>query len=222
MFDCICRHYKGRCSSVIRNINLKRMDIPNIRIMKNGIITGPTFQDRPVEELRVLRSMGIRRIIDLRADAPDVYAKTCKKCGFKYYRFPFDFVDNVKDKDFYVSQKGKNKVQASEKLMKLLRKFFKIMRQGDVYAGCQYGIDRTNKALTVNYFLNAKMVNGEVPMLLHWPEETQKAVVNRNVKIVRKIFNHLSDRQKKKLQLPETFSDILKEKMTLFMNANKN
>ena len=99
----------------------------------------------------------------------------------------------------------------------MLKRFFDIMKRGYAYIGCQYGIDRTNKGLALNYFLGSDM---KAPRMLHWEDETQKMVVNRNVRIVEKIFHHLTPEQKEMLELPSKFRDILLKKMPDFIIAN--
>ena len=49
----------------------------------------------------------------------------------------------------------------------------------------------------------------------------EKAVVNRNVRIVEKIFHHLTPEQKTLLGLPFVFRDILSRKMARFILENQ-
>ena len=196
------------------NINgIKKLEIPQIRIISKNVVSGPTLQDRSVDEMLKLREMGISKIIDFRADASEKYAEFCKKNGFKYFKFPLNDTGNEL---FYIQETG----FLSPKFIKSLKKFFKAINQGGVYMGCQFGIDRTNKALVMNYLLNNKKQTP--PIILTWPYETKKAVINRNVRSVSRLFHHMTSSQKKQLGLPEKFREILKEKVGRLIAVNHN
>ncbi len=197
--------------------SIRLLNIPNIREFSNSTFCGPPALSVGTKAANLLRELGVRDIIDFREDAPKAYELLCKRNGFGYFRFPLDSVENVRNTDYYIKSSA-DSYRVSNLLMNLLQKYLRMMRRGHVYAGCQYGIDRTNKALTINYFLgNAQ----KPPRLLHWDDETQKAVVNRNVRIVNKIFRHLTPEQKTALGLPESFKDLLSEKMGNFILKNR-
>ena len=196
---------------------IKKLNITNLRLLGRDCLCGPTLQGRPVKDFLMLRNMGIRSIVDFREDAPKKYASYCRSKGFSYFKFPLDSIENVNNTQFY-SKTGRQSYSTKPLLIIMLRKFFDTMRKGHAYIGCQYGIDRTNKGLTLNYFLSSDKT---APRLLHWEDETQKAVVNRNVRIVEKIFHHMTPAQKETLGLPSSFRDILSRKMGNFIIENK-
>ena len=197
--------------------SIRLLNIPNIRELGNSTFCGPPALSGRPNAAGLLRELGVRDIIDFREDAPKSYELLCRRNGFGYFRFPLDSVENVNN-TYYYTKSSDNSYRVSNVLMNLLHKYLRLMRRGHVYAGCQYGIDRTKKGLAINYFLgNAQ----KPPLLLHWNDETQKAVVNRNVRTVNKIFRHLTPEQKKLLGLPESFKDLLSEKMGNFIYRNR-
>ena len=197
--------------------NSAKLDIPNLRNLERGSMCGPTLQGRPLKDFQLLKKMGIENIVDFREDAPQQYAEFCQKNGFYYFKFPLDSIENIKNNQFY-QQTGFQKYSAKPLLISMLKKFFDTMKKGHTYIGCQYGIDRTNKGLALNYFMNH---NIKPPRLLHWEDETQKTVVNRNVRIVEKVFHHMTSDQKETLGLPQVFRDILSRKMPGFIIENR-
>lgn len=199
---------------------VRDFSIPNLRYLGNFSFSGPTLQGRPKADFDIFKDFGVSRIVDFRADAPDKFGETCRENGFSYFKFPLDTIEKLSDSDYYCRQsKDNNSFEVSAALITMLKKFMDIMKNGHVYAGCQYGIDRTNKGLTINYFLNREQA---APRLLHWEDETQKTVVNRNVRIVNKIFRHMTPEQKRELGLPESFKDILSKKMPDFIKENRS
>ena len=196
---------------------IKRLEIPNLRFLEKCCMSGPTLQDRPIRDILLLKKMGIRTIVDFREGAPKEYADFCKNNGLSYFNFPLDSIENINNDIFYRRIEPQTYV-AKPQLVDMLKKFFDTMKRGHAYVGCQYGIDRTNKGLAIDYFLGS---NKRAPRMLHWEDETQKAVVNRNVRIVEKIFHHLTPEQKTLLGLPFVFRDILSRKMARFILENQ-
>ncbi|MBQ7450321.1 tyrosine-protein phosphatase, partial [bacterium] len=138
--------------NLIRNLQeLRDLRIPNLRVLRNFSLSGPTLEQRSVQDLNMLKKMGINGIIDFREDAPVSYRSLCRQNGFDYFRFPLDNVENPNDSQYYESI-GDCAKKATESFIEYLKRFLKLMKEGHVYAGCQYGIDRTNKGLSINYF----------------------------------------------------------------------
>ena len=196
---------------------IKNLRIPNLRFLDRGCISGPTLQDRPLKDILLLKKFGIQSIVDFREDAPKKYATLCMRNGFDYYKFPLDSIEDINNGAFY-RKTGSQTFSAKPLLIIMMKRFFDIMRKGHAYIGCQYGIDRTNKGLAMNYFLSQNRIP---PRLLHWEDETQKTVVNRNVRIVGKIFHHMTPEQREMLGLPSGFRDILSKKMSNFIIENR-
>ena len=196
---------------------IRNLGIPNLRCLERGCLSGPTLQDRPAKDFISLKRIGIRNIVDFREDASKEYECLCRQNNFSYFKFPLDSIERTSNSDFY-QRISYDRFIAKLSMVNMLRKFFNIMRQGHAYIGCQYGIDRTNKGLALNYFLGSDM---KAPRMLHWEDETQKMVVNRNVRIVEKVFHHLTPEQRHILRLPSSFKDILSRKMRSFLIENR-
>lgn len=202
---------------IIRKLpGIRALNISNLRELGNCTYSGPPIFSNGPETVSVFRKLGVQDVIDFREDAPKTYAQLCRQNGFNYFNFPLDSVEDVRNADYYIKS-SVDSYSVSPKLMTLLQRFLSIMKRGHVYAGCQYGIDRTNKGLSINYFLGSAK---HPPRLLHWEDETSKTVVNRNVRMVNKIFKHLTPEQKQMLGLPESFKDLLSKKMGNFIYEN--
>ena len=103
--------------------------------------------------------------------------------GIEYYNIPFDDVYNLKNPDYFVHEKNQQ-TQITDKFVRNLKHMFEIINSGDVFIGCEFGIDRTNIALVLNYLLNKepKMMDtsDNAPLLLRWPDEQKKQVFSVN------------------------------------------
>jgi len=204
---------------------LHNMNLKNLRLINENFISGATLEKRSDIDLSCIRNIGIRKIIDLRTEAPKQYGKRCKKLGFDYYNIPFDDVYNLKNPKYFIREKNKP-TKISDNFIKILKKLFNVINSGDVFLGCEYGIDRTNMALVLNYLLNKEPkkieVSDNAPLLLFWPGEKGKEVFNRNVKATKKIFKMLSDSQKKELHLDSEYKTVLKDRIAKLFIRNKN
>lgn len=200
------------------------MNLKNLRFINENFISGATLEHRCDSDLAKIRTIGIRKIIDLRSEATKEYGERCEKLGFVYDNIPFDDVYNLQNPNYFIHEKNKP-TQVTDKFVKTLEKMFQIINSGDVYLGCEYGIDRTNIALVLNYLLNKQpkpIANSDnPPLLLMWPEEQRKQVFNRNVKAVKKIFKALTESQKIELNLGSNYDDVLKERISKLFERNK-
>ena len=110
------------------------------------------------------------------------------------------------------------KIKISPKLIEKLEEFFKITNEGNVYMGCQFGIDRTNIALFMNYLMNPKVDNA--PTILTWPYEKKKTVANKNIKVVKKIIKRMTPEQRMQLGIPEDYYSMLQTRIYDLLKKN--
>lgn len=197
---------------------LSGMDLPNLRIVGTTSLCGPTLEDKPLQYLKMQKDLGIKTIVDLRAGAGKLFPAKCKVLGYRYYRFPLDDAQTLANGKYFVRKKNE-KIAISQAFMDLIKNFFRVMNKGHVYAGCQYGIDRTNIGLSMNFLLNKN--NNLPPILLTWPDETKKAVVNRNIKLVKKIFKAMTPEQRHELGLNDSYKDGLLAKVKTLLAKNR-
>ena len=73
--------------------------------------------------------------------------------------------------------------------------------------------------LLLNYFFNPKYEDIP-PRIIHWADESQKNILNRNIKSIKKIFKAMTPEQKKELGLPEKYEDALKSKISRLIDHN--
>lgn len=188
---------------------LRQLQISNYRIVDRTNMSGSTFADK-TEKLKGLKDFGIKTIIDFRGEAGSFFAQECKKNKIKYYNFNLNNVQNLTNPEYFIHKKNE-KFQITDKFVDKLLEFFKLVNKGKAYIGCQYGIDRTNMGLTLNYLMNPEA--DFPPRILTWPYEKKKQIANKNIKAVKKIIKHLSPEQKQKLNITEDYSLVLKEKI---------
>ena len=198
---------------------IKSFGINNLRVLDSEVISGSTFESRSLEELSEIKASGIDTIVDFRADGSNVLQKKCEIAGIKYLKFPLDNVLSLNNSDYFKMTKD-NKRYVTDGFIDGLKKFFKVMDSGKTYAGCQYGIDRTNVGLSLNYILNPKS-KSSAPEILTWPGERKKTVVNKNTKVIKKILKALTPEQKKELGISTENNDDINKKILLLVKKNK-
>ena len=206
-------------------VALHNMNLKNLRLINENVVSGATLERRSDLDLNKIKKIGIRKIIDLRSEATTAYAEKCRNLGFYYYNSPFDDVCKLKSPKYFAREKNKP-MKIKDNFIDELKRLFEIINSGDVYLGCEYGIDRTNMALVLNYLFNrgdSKLGNtNNPPLLLKWPGEKRKEVFNRNVKTAKKIYKALSESQKKALNLESTYEACLKDRIAkLFKHNNR-
>lgn len=191
---------------------INELDIQNIRYVENNSICGGTLENHSLMDLLKLRQAGIKGVVSFHSDATNVYEKKCKAAGLDYFNFPMEHSYNT----------GNNKKSSAvtDGFVKELKNFMKLYNNGNIYMGCNYGIDRTNIALTFNYLLNKKA--NEPPKIFSWDEYSPKNILNRTIKFVKKKTKRLSDVQKKELNLPKNLHDIIYPKIRKIVFVNKN
>ena len=118
----------------------------------------------------------------------------------------------------YFIREDNEKIKITSAFVDKLQRFFKMVNDGNVYMGCQFGIDRTNIGLFLNYLMNAEVKNA--PTIITWPYERKKAVANKNIRIVRKIIKHLTPEQRKQLGIPEDYNCMLQIRIYEILDKN--
>ena len=170
----------------VDNVALRDLGIRNLRLLNTRTVSGGTFERRPIEDLKALKDAGIETIIDFRTEGSGEMAKKCSSTGLRYLNIPLDDVRERSNARYFIRSKGKPTIIKPE-FIKNLKEYFELMNNTNCYVGCHYGIDRTNMGLLLNYFFNPKYENIP-PRIIHWPDESQKNILNRNIKSIKKIF----------------------------------
>ena len=198
---------------------LKALNILNLRILGLNTVSGSTFETRVPADFEALRRIGVHSIVDFRADASEKIGNKCVAAGIQYKNFPLDNVLTLQNPNyFYLDKVGKLRV--TDKFVKELKNYFEIMDSENSYVGCQYGIDRTNVGLVLNFLLNPKVKHG-APEILTWPGERRKSVINRNTKVIKKILKALTDEQKQFLGLSLENNDYTNRQILKLLQKNK-
>lgn len=210
----------GSITSKLKTEDLRKLDIKNLRVLGSETISGGTFEVRAVEDLTKIKELGIQTIVDFRADASSVMQKRCANIGLGYLKFPLDDVLTLRNSKYFYFDKN-NKMRVSDKFVQDLKGYFDTMNSENVYAGCLYGIDRTNIGLTLNFLLNPK-VRHSAPEILTWPGEKRKSVLNKNTKIVKKILKALTPEQREYLGLSMKDNDYTNHQILKLLHKNHN
>lgn len=210
--------FSQRLPETIDNTALRNLGIKNLRILNTRTVSGGTFERRPIEDLKVLKDAGIETIIDFRTEGSGEMAKKCSSTGLKYLNIPLDDVRERSNARYFIRTKGKATILKPE-FIESLKQYFELMNNSKCYVGCHYGIDRTNMGLLLNYFFNPKYEDIP-PKVIHWPDESQKNILNRNIKSIKKIFKAMTPEQKRELGIPEKYEDALREKIARLIEHN--
>ena len=210
----------GRINPELKEKAIEALDklyITNYRVVNSTSVSGATFSDRSIMDLMSLKEMGIDTIIDFRGEAMSDFAKICKKAGLKYYNFNLNNVNNMTNPEYFIREENE-RIKITQAFVEKLQKFFEMVNEGNVYMGCQFGIDRTNIGLFLNYLMNSNVENA--PTIITWPYERKKAVANRNIRIVRNIIKHLTPEQRKQLGIPEDYNVMLQIRIYEILDKN--
>lgn len=214
----IISNRKGKISrQQLKYLKMYELNILNFRTVNSTSVSGGTFSVRSDIDLKTLKDAGIKTIIDFRGEATSDFAKRCQESGFDYFNFNLNNVINMINSDYFIREKNE-KIKISPKLIEKLEEFFKITNEGNVYMGCQFGIDRTNIALFMNYLMNPKVDNA--PTILTWPYEKKKTVANKNIKVVKKIIKRMTPEQRKQLGIPEDYYSMLQTRIYDLLKKN--
>ena len=186
---------------------LGSLGVKNLRAFGLKCLSGETLENKP-EVLEKLKQMGATTIVDLRADDKTRYRKLCEEKGLKYFSFPLQN-----------SYSTKSQVENPEDFGKNLKKYFDICNDEPIYVACNYGIDRTNIALSLNYLLNPKTI--KVPTILGWDGNSVKSIINKLHKQIKKILKIIPAKQKEDIGITKYDEDNMYVKVKKLHNKNE-
>lgn len=195
----------------------RKLMISNYRVVNSTSVSGATFSNRSIIDLKSLKEMGIDTIIDFRGEAMSDFAMLCEKAGLKYYNFNLNNVNNMTNPEYFVREDNE-RIKVTAAFVEKLKKFFDMINEGNVYMGCQFGVDRTNIGLFLNYLMNSNVENA--PTIITWPYERKKTVANKNIRIVRNIIKRLTPEQRKQLGIPEDYNYMLQIRIYEILDKN--
>ena len=167
--------------STVSDQGLADVKAKNFRKIGENVYAGATLYNSP-SDLKHLKEAGIERIVDL--VGIDKYKDACLAAGLEYYSFPL-FCNNLqvwehpifKDKnkyvvDEYLKRSSDPRVDIKGDMLreKILFeyddkiedfktqfcKFMNVMRKGNLYVGCGFGVNSTSNALKLDYIFNSK------------------------------------------------------------------
>lgn len=196
---------------------INQLHIKNIRILSPNLVSGETFSNR--SDLSELKSAGIDTMIDLRDVEDAELQKKCINSRINYLQIPLTGVVLLNDKNYFYRGKDKS-LHAKKEFIEALKIMFNAINSSNCYMACQYGIDRTNIGILLNYFLN-KDYNGNTPKILCWDFERLVTKTNQDIKLIKKLYKAMDDSQKAELgilNLEET--DSLKNKIYKLKSKN--
>ena len=196
---------------------LQSLNIQNLRIIDKNLVSGATFETRPVQDLKKLKKNGIESIIDFREEASSNFAKICKKMNIDYFNFILDNVMNFQNEEYFIRHDNK-RIIVRDEFVKELKKFFNTVNTQKTYMGCHFGVDRTNLSVVMNYLLNPKSMNA--PDIITWPGENKKTIANKNIKVVKRLVKYLDKDQKQELDIPENYGDELNKRIYILLLKN--
>lgn len=215
----ICFKANNPCLKALRMEELTHMNIKNLRFSGASIASGETLSPRPQQDFEKIKALGVDTIVDYRGDSTSDLAQKCSESGIQYINFPLDGVDTLNN-ETYFGMTSDNKRYVKDTFINMLREYFSVMNTQNVYAGCQYGIDRTNVGLVLNFLINPEAVNNE-PQILTWPDESKKSVINKLTKMAKKILRAMSSEQKKTLGLSDRNNDFTNTQIKKLLSSYK-
>lgn len=189
------------------------------RQVSDNIYAGETLVTKPESVFKKLSYLGIKTIIDLRSLEDDTleYKEKCASNGIKYVSIPLTKVLDDKKDGIFDYKKGTVRDDFVDDLATLL----KYTRKGNLYLGCQYGVDRTNFALCCDYIFNFDTEHNP-PVIYPTDYAKRNTIKNKNLDLVRKIIKKLTPEQREKLHLPDNFEQtILKERIKDIVDINR-
>lgn len=185
--------------------------VKNLRRITPTCVSGETFAKKSVADLRKLKNAGIDTIVDFRSEATEEFARICEQNGIKYHLFPLDHTSGGLPEHL----KGKG---VSNKFVQQLKEFIDLTNKGNVYMGCQYGIDRTNLGAVLNYLINPKI--NIPPKILTWGDFRPKSIINKTVKVARKLVKKMTPEQRQLLGLGEDYNELFTRRINELLLHN--
>ena len=186
---------------------MQSMGIAKLRVLDTRTYCGETLENAP-EKIAKLKALGINTVVDFREEGGQVYKKLCEENDLKFLHFPLKH-----------SGKFETKNGVSDEFVDKMKSYFDIYNEGNAYLGCQWGLDRTNIALMMNYLLNP--IPHMAPEILSWGGENVKSVINKDKKIIENLFKSLTPAQKEKLDISDAWRDVIKSRTKRLIEKNK-
>jgi len=186
------------------------------RQVDDTVLAGETFAGKSADDFILLKQGGINNIIDFRGSIDPEYLKMCEAAGIKYTHCPLDHIMGGKKSTLFV---GKNHDLVDQGFVDTLDTIIKKVNQGNTYIGCQYGIDRTNFALVLNYLFNPKQQK-IIPKLLPSDIGSRQQLLLKNLDKAKKIFKKLTPEQRKQLNLPDNYEEIFEKRLADIKREN--
>ena len=191
---------------------IRQLSIKNLRFHEKNSISGGTLENNPISDFYKLKAAGIDSVVSFHNEASSKYAEKCAKAGLKYYNFPMEHSYES------FSKKTNEPLVVSDIFVNNLNDFMQIFNHGNVFMGCNFGIDRTNLALTFNYLLNPKAETP--PQIISWDEFKPKNLLNRTIKFTKKRIKKFNETQKQIMKLPKNLHDFIYPKIRKLVHFN--
>lgn len=197
-FECLNSHSNNKLFEYLSG--LKNI----VRFVDRDVTAGETLANGDNSLFKLISDLGTKIVIDLR-EFDKNYQEKCQSNGIKYVSVPFTHVlRERKDAIFDYENNGK----VHDKFVKQIATLVENIKNGNAYLGCQYGVDRTNFALVLEYIFNYNSTH-KAPKIFPSNYTTRNALLNKNINLVKKIIKRLSDSQRKFLNLPNDFEDVI-------------
>lgn len=175
-----------------------------VRFVDKDVTAGETLANADNPLFKLISDLGTKIVIDLR-EFDKSYQEKCQNHGINYVSVPFTHVlSERKDSIFDYENNGK----VHDKFVNQIALLIENTKKGNAYLGCQYGVDRTNFALVLEYIFNYNSTH-KAPKIFPSNYTTRNALLNKNINLVKKIIKRLSDSQRKILNLPDNFDDVI-------------
>lgn len=211
----------------IDNSTILSMNIPNVKPLKANVYRGATLVYQP-ECLKVLKSCGIKRVVDL--VGYNRYKDMVENAGMEYFYLPmnnrdvwgYEALSDIKDfikhhAPFTVPRTRSNGVrmttnewleeckniynQKSRKFIDKFTEFIKFMDKGFLYIGCQCGTDQTDDAVLL-YKLFSPQYSGKISIYEDFKIDS-----------IRCLYNNLTLEDKKNMGWTENFDANFTKKL---------
>ena len=186
------------------------------RQISENIVAGETFANKSIEDLKLLKDCGVKTVIDFREYDED-YKTMCEQIGLQYKSCPLIHIAGPSKQTLF---SGKNNQNVSEDFVKNLKLLLDLTKQGSVYMGCNYGIDRTNFGITLVYMFSDSS-DIYVPTILPSDMGSAKTLLNRNLDLIRKIVKRLNPQQREYLGLSDNIDESLNLKIKKITSKNQ-
>ena len=210
------KNYNIKWENTNRLLNILREKKFICRQVNENVIAGETFANKSIEDLMLLKEKGIKTILDFR-EYDETYKIMCESAGLKYESCPLTHTSGLSKQKLFCGDKNKF---VSDEFVQNLKKILDITKEGNVYMGCNYGIDRTNFGILLEYLFN-NSTTSKVPKMLPSDIGTRRSLVNRNLDLVRKILKRLSPEQKQYLGIIGNIDETIKTKIKEIVVVNK-